>query len=144
VAALQSDLALTVRSLPLARSKAYDAIDSERTYQKERWRYSPSKGSSHSVTEYLVYIRARVEDALDEVSHASDPKASRDALEEVRKIAALAVACMEQHGAPVRQDAERVGREAALRERRDQGVDSGEFLVPVTIAGFFGDNWKLS
>jgi hypothetical protein len=91
------------------RAQAYTAIDSERDYQVERWKDSACRGTEHSVTEFLAFLeflafmRHHVNKALDTVSTEPEPDASRAALEVVRKIAALAVACMERHGAPRRQ-----------------------------------------
>lgn len=83
------------------RGKAFFAIDTEREYQETKWGPTESHGL-HSITEFLVFMRDYVEEALHiesrEPMSTSDPKA----LEIVRKVAALGVACMEQHGAPRR------------------------------------------
>jgi hypothetical protein len=78
------------------RSEVYRLIDGERKYQDARW-LKPAH--SHSVTEYLVYIRDYVEDALHRVSHEDGDQGIRP---NVRKIAALAVACMEENQTPPR------------------------------------------
>jgi hypothetical protein len=78
----------------MERSRVYELIDGERAHQDRRW-----PGHAHSVTEYLVYIRDYVEDALHRVTHESGENGIKP---NVRKIAALAVACMEEHGAPTR------------------------------------------
>ncbi len=85
------------------RSEVYAAIDGERAYQAERWNENTttSKGN-HSVTEFLVYMRDYVEEALHHVSRNADPGAQEFALNSVRKIAALGVACMEQNGVRLR------------------------------------------
>lgn len=79
-----------------SRVKVYDAINSERNYQDTRW---PKPAHSHSNTEYLVYIQTYVTEALQKVSHEYGDESTRDAL---RKIAALAVAAMEENGAEFR------------------------------------------
>lgn len=77
----------------MERSEVYKIIDEERDYQEWRW---PRPAHNHSITEYLVYMRHYVNKALDKVSTSDGDKV---ALEDVRKIAALAVACMEENGA---------------------------------------------
>jgi len=85
------------------RSEVYEAIDGEREYQERRWNPdTTSTGGAHSVTEFLVYMQDYVNEALHHVSRNADPEASLVALNVVRKVAALGVACMEQHGAPRR------------------------------------------
>ena len=74
------------------RKDVYYAIDSEREYQEQRW---PRPQHNHTNTEYLVYIRYYVNKALDAVSYEDDDSSTLPAL---RKIAALAVAAMEENG----------------------------------------------
>lgn len=80
------------------RQEVYNAIDGERDYQEERWNPSttPTAGV-HSNLEFLVFIQDYVQEAMH--------KSSRDAGAELtftkhslRKIAALAVAALEQNG----------------------------------------------
>jgi|SRR5690242_2097269 len=80
----------------LSRQQVYALIDSERDYQDKRW---PRPAHNHSITEYLVYIRDYVESALHQVTHEDGDAGIRG---HVRKIAALAVVCLEDHGAPAR------------------------------------------
>lgn len=87
-----------------SRQEVYEAIDSERDYQDRRWNpETTSTGGKHSVTEFLVFMRSYVNEALEIVSRNAEPEASGRALEAVRKVSALGVVCMEQHGAPRRQ-----------------------------------------
>ena len=85
------------------RKSAYRAIDGERDYQDDRWGHSASSGDpgdgDRTIDEYILYIGeyARQMQVLGGMS--DDPNAKLDA---VRKVAALGVACMEQHGAPTR------------------------------------------
>jgi len=84
---------------PNERLDAMQAIHDERRYQAERWNeHTTSTAGRHSVTEFLVYMRDYVEEALHVVSREADPEASEKALHIVRKVAALGVACMEQNG----------------------------------------------
>ncbi len=76
------------------RQSVFNAINHERDYQERRW-----PGHTHSATEYLVYIDHYVKKAFAQVSTQDGEESS---LHELRKIAALAVAAMEEHGAPSR------------------------------------------
>ena len=86
----------------MKRSVVYEAFDGERDYQDEKWGGNGTHGI-HSITEFLVYIRDYTEEALHIETRVEDEPANYKALDIVRKIGALAVACMEQHGAPKRQ-----------------------------------------
>lgn len=79
-----------------SREKVYRVIDGERDYQDARWEDSPHEGK-HTMAEYLRLMRNYQVLAMDRVI-----KGEPAALDDVRKIGALAVACMEQHGAPPR------------------------------------------
>lgn len=83
------------------RQEVYAAIDSEREYQDARWNGTAS-GGRHSITEFLVYIKDYVEEALHIESREGVLTADPKALNIVRKVAGLAVVTMEQHGAPMR------------------------------------------
>lgn len=76
-----------------SRKEVYDAIDSERNYQDEIW---PRPKHIHSVTEYLVFIDHYVKIGMSKVSTQDG---ETGALPDLRKIAALAVAAMEENGA---------------------------------------------
>lgn len=85
------------------RTAAYTAIDSEREYQDQRWGDTLSGGrpgaGERSVDEFALYIIGYANDLLVNASHFGDP---REKMNIIRKISALGVACMEQHGAPHR------------------------------------------
>ena len=70
--------------------EVFDVITEERTYQDKRW-----PGHKHSNTEFLVYIDHYVKQAFAAVSTQDRDGATFPAL---RKIAALAVAAMEENG----------------------------------------------
>ena len=71
------------------------AIMSERAYQDKKWGASESSEGARTLDEFARYISV----------YADQLKAlvGGHKLHAVRKVAALAVACMEQHGAPLRQ-----------------------------------------
>lgn len=80
--------------MPTARHNVYTVIDSEREYQDLKYGDTP-----HEVGGWLTIMRhllLRAEDAW------VDGKDDIEALAEIRKVAATAVACMEQHGCTFR------------------------------------------
>ena len=78
------------------REKVYQIIDGERDYQEKKWKRPEH---IHNTTEYLVYIRHYVNLALTAVSTEDGDETAKDIM---RKIAALAVASMEENGATER------------------------------------------
>lgn len=80
------------------RAAAYNAIDSERDYQ-DALSSDRTDGSQHTVGDYTVMLQHYQQ----ELVKAWTMNAGVDqALHVMRKIAAIAVHCMEDHGAPVR------------------------------------------
>ena len=80
------------------QNEVFEVVANEREYQDKRW-----PGHKHTNTEFLVYIDHYVKEAFAAVSVQDDDKATYPAL---RKIAALAVAAMEQNGFARRIDAQ--------------------------------------
>jgi len=74
------------------RQEVFNIISTERDYQDIRW---PRPAHNHSVTEYLVYLDHYIKHAMELVSTTNG---DYSALPDLRKIAALAVAAMEEHG----------------------------------------------
>jgi hypothetical protein len=95
------------------RTEVYHAIDTERDYQDAKWGPTESTGL-HSITEFLVFIRDYTNEALHIESRESMTTADPKALDAIRKVAGLAVACMEQHGAPERSTGPSVKEVAAV------------------------------
>jgi len=83
----------------IIREVVYDIIDSERDYQESRW-----PGHMHSPQEFLTYIRSYTNEALEVGARSNDLDGDVRTRQMVliRKIAALAVAAMEQHKTPLR------------------------------------------
>lgn len=86
------------------RSEVYKAIDSEREYQNKKWCRpgSPEEAAGHNphtITEWLSYMQYYVNEGLKVQTLSFEEGAGLDFL---RKVAALGVAGMEQHGAPLR------------------------------------------
>jgi hypothetical protein len=82
------------------REEVYAAIDSERTYQNARWNPSTTTSNGeHSLEEWIMYM----EDYLNEAKHILSRQARQDSdpktLNIIRKVTAMGVAAMEEHGA---------------------------------------------
>ncbi len=92
------------------RPEVYAALDSERDYQDVRWGDTLSgnrlpisslrqNGGDRTVDEFILYINGYTADLVHLGSHFCDTPTKLDT---IRKIGALCVAAMEQHGAPQR------------------------------------------
>ena len=87
-----------------SRDQVYAAIDQERDYQDNVVKTDPKRFNAnstfpHSVGDYLTLLSTYLRKAQDDWSLNAGVEAS---LHQVRKIAAIAVHCMEDHGAPLR------------------------------------------
>lgn len=87
-----------------ARTEVYTAIDSERAYQDDLWRDPAHREHTNplSIGEFLLLIEEYTMKARKDWSEESKPEFN--ALHGIRKIAGIAVNCMEQHGAPQRKE----------------------------------------
>ena len=83
-----------------SRATVYLAIDSEREYQDKRW-LGPDRDhfADHTVDEFILYISGYTNDLVHLGSHVDQKE---EKLNFIRKVGALCVAAMEQHGAPYR------------------------------------------
>lgn len=79
------------------RNDVYVSLDTEREYQIKRWGVETQ--ASQPVASYLTFIQHYMNEATREITKNPD---NRFVMETIRKITALGVACMEQHGAPQR------------------------------------------
>jgi|WetSurMetagenome_2_1015567.scaffolds.fasta_scaffold58665_4 hypothetical protein len=76
------------------REKVYQAIDTEREYQQNKW-----PGHTHTLEEYILYMYDYLDEAKHLVSRGSYEDCFSPTLEVIRKVTALGVACMEDNGA---------------------------------------------
>ena len=83
--------------LPQFRANVYDAIDTERYHQQQKW--GTIENHPQSVGGYLTLMRVHLTNA--EAAWAKTDT-DKDALKCLRKVLALGVACGEQHGLPKR------------------------------------------
>ena len=79
---------------PSERNEAFSALDGEREYQEAKW----GDNSRATIGEFLLYMQSYLREAEKNLTGGSD----QGALEHLRKVTALGVAAMEQHGAPRR------------------------------------------
>lgn len=79
-----------------ARADVYRALDSERVYQDKK--HEAARDASTPIAEWVTFMEYHLAQVKLQLYGLSRPKA----LEEVRKVTALGVACMEHHGAPLR------------------------------------------
>lgn len=80
------------------------AVASEREYQDDIWNdETTTSGGEHDVSAWLTFMRSYLREAEDQVSRNPEPEGSELALHTIRKITAMGFACMEQHGAPMRE-----------------------------------------
>ncbi len=87
------------------RADAYAAIDSERDFQDNFVLPDRRYYQTHTLGEFVLMINQYAAQAMQKWTHHTDADSPDDfppSLHELRKVAALAVRCMEQHGAPKR------------------------------------------
>src|SRR5277367_4994054 len=86
------------------RADVYTAIDTEREYQDSFVLPDNEYWQTHTLGEFILMLNQYSAQAQTKWTHPTDPdlRGFENSLHEVRKIAALAVRCMEQHGAPLR------------------------------------------
>lgn len=87
------------------RQEVYKAIDSERNYQNRRWNPDTTTSDGlHSLEEWFMYIEDYVNEAKHVLSRHPRQMADVECIHKMRKVAAMAVCAMEQHGAPMREN----------------------------------------
>lgn len=80
----------------MKRKEVYEIIDSEREYQIERHinHPIPHRDEDHSIADWLIYMREHLDRAHIKIYDLN----FAEALDEIRKVTALGVACMEFKG----------------------------------------------
>lgn len=82
------------------REEVFEAINSERDYQDSLWSEEGHRNPL-LIGEFLVLLSVYIRKAQEEWT--VEPKPEINSLNTVRKIAGIAVNCMEQNGAPKRE-----------------------------------------
>lgn len=117
------------------RRDVYAALDSERDYQDSRWNASTTTSEGrHSFSEWIAYM----EDYLDEAKHilarfarqVGEPQVAQI----IRKVTAMGVAAMEEHGAPQRDGFYRKPGTTLLIDEFFEQADACKALVASLIA----------
>jgi seryl-tRNA synthetase len=83
----------------MTREEVYSVIDEERAYQDKTW--GTVEERQKQVGSWLTLLRFLITEADKQWSTT---KGDTAALHQVRKIAGVSIACMEQHGAPKREE----------------------------------------
>jgi hypothetical protein len=81
----------------MERQEVYKVIDDERDYQDTKW--PKQQHGNHEVEAYLLYMEHYLSEARRAVSTSDG---TSGALEQMRKVVALGVACFEKHGVSYR------------------------------------------
>jgi len=84
------------------QAAAFEAILSEREYQDMRQERDAGQ-TFHSVEDFLLFMQHYMTKTIAVASETWGPDAKPKTLDMMRKVVALGVACMEQHGAPRRE-----------------------------------------
>jgi hypothetical protein len=82
----------------MLRDTVYLLIDKEREHQDAKW--GDIEAHPLTVGEWLLVLEAELDEAKRAWAKNTPPPHSD--LDEIRQIAAVAVACLEQHGCPPR------------------------------------------
>ncbi len=77
----------------MKRLEVYDLIDGERAYQRARHEGHcvPHKDEDHSVADWILYMEDQLNQAKKHIYNLDESLA----LDQIRKVTALGVACME-------------------------------------------------
>ena len=86
----------------MERSKVYELIDGEREYQDSKWPQDVWSNVSNPLTvgEFVLLMEHYLTQARE--IWIQEKKPNQMTTDLVRKVAGIAVNCMEQHGAPSR------------------------------------------
>lgn len=123
------------------RTEVYQAVNTERDFQDSFVLPDRQYYQTHTLGEFILMLNQYAAQCQQKWTHHSDKvDGYPESLHEVRKLAAIAVRCMEQHGAPLRElpkravkiDAEEedLDLEEILQQlQQDPETDSGELQV---------------
>lgn len=75
------------------RKDVYKLIDDERDYQDKKPGHSKERDSNLTAATWILYMHKHLENAMNQIYEMSE----ENALEEIRKVTALGVACMENN-----------------------------------------------
>lgn len=82
-----------------SREAIYSALNEERDYQDRRWNKETTiTEGQHSVAEFVLFMDTYIQEIKRDLSYNGEPEASQLALDKLRKVTAMGIACMEQNG----------------------------------------------
>lgn len=85
------------------RDRVYTAINSERDYQDAlAANMTGDSQGQHPVASFILFMETYLHKAKAVASTDWSDRCDERTLEHIRKVVALGVSCMEQHGAPMR------------------------------------------
>lgn len=94
------------------RQEVYRVIDGERDHQDKKW--GSIEKHPHEVGSWILIMESLLDDARKGWQSAQGNTA---ALDEIRKVVSVGVACIEQHGCPSREWIEEQKRKVILAAR---------------------------
>lgn len=123
------------------RTEVYQAINTERDFQDSFVLPERQYYQTHTLGEFILMLNQYAAQAQQKWTHHADKvDGYPESLHEIRKLAAIAVRCMEQHGAPLRElpkrtkvveDDDVVDLESILEQLKgDPETDEGVFEIP--------------
>jgi len=96
-----------------SRNQVYEALDSERAYQIAKANKIKGGEAVHSPEEFIVYMEDYLREAKTQLARSWTPDGHvPEAMDTMRKVVAMGVACMEQNGARTREADEHAKIEA--------------------------------
>lgn len=79
--------------------QVFDRIETELAYLLKKWNENTTvSNNQHSVEEWLMYVEDYLNEAKHILSREARQTANPKALDNCRKMAAMLVVCMQQHG----------------------------------------------
>ena len=96
----------------ITRNEVFSAINGERDHQDKKW--GSIEAHPHEVGSWILIMESLLCDARKAWQSAHG---DRDALDEIRKVAGTAVACMEQHGVPTRAEMLKMKDDTRLKQK---------------------------
>jgi hypothetical protein len=105
------------------RPEIYQAIDEERGHQDRKWGTIDQR--PHEVGAYLTLMRKLLTEA--EFAWAGN-RGDEGALDELRKVVAVGVACMEQHGMVKRSVLSKIAYPEPETKWKNTHFEGGEFI----------------
>lgn len=86
------------------RQEVYNALNSEREYQQSRWNEKTTTSKNlHSFSEWFAYMEDYIAEAKHILARTARQNAEIPVQHIMRKVTAMGVAAMEDHGAPHRE-----------------------------------------